>query len=109
MHQAIYERLLSVARAEDITYYSDIAPLADLNMDLDADRERISELLREIALHEHQQGRPLLTAVVIHYADNQPDQGFFTLSRELGLFRAGRPYIFFVRELRRVHDYWRNA
>ena len=109
MHQAIYERLQAVARAEDITYYSDIAPLANLDMDLDTDRERISELLREIALHEHQLGRPLLTAVVIHFADNQPGQGFFTLSRELGLFRTGRPYIFFVQELRRVHDYWRNA
>ena len=108
MHQALYDRILSVARAEDITYYSEVAPLAGLDMHFEEDRDQISLLLREIALHEHEHQRPLLTAVVIHYDDNQPGKGFFTLSRELGLFRTGRPYMFFQQELRRVHDYWRN-
>ena len=107
MHQAIYDKLQAVARAQDVTYYADIAPLADLDMNSPADRNRMSELLAEIAVSEHEQKRPLLTAVVIHHADNQPGQGFFDLARELGLFRAGKPYIYFVNELRRVHDHWR--
>ena len=108
MHQQIYECLISVARQQDIVRYTDIAPLAGLDMDSEADRVRIGDLLGEISTSEHQQGRPLLSAVVIHRDNNMPGQGFFTLARELGLYHGGNDFMFFVRELRSVHDYWRE-
>jgi len=108
MHQEIYERLVFVARHEDVVRYTNIAPLAGLNMDSEPDGVRIGELLGEISTSEHQQGRPLLSAVVIHRENNIPGPGFFRLARELGLYHGGDDFRFFIQELRRVHDYWRD-
>jgi alkylated DNA nucleotide flippase Atl1 len=38
MHEQIYEKLQEVARRGTVTYYSDIAPMAGLDMDLPNDR-----------------------------------------------------------------------
>jgi hypothetical protein len=73
------------------------------------DREQISVLLDEISRHEHELAHPLLSAVVIHMDDNIPGNGFFTLASQLGLFRGGERFMYFVEELRRVHDHWRRA
>ena len=40
LHQTIYERLKDVAKARSITYYSEIAPLAGLDMATGADKNR---------------------------------------------------------------------
>ena len=108
MNTNILERLKSVARAQDVTAYSDIAPLAGLDMSSPDDRNRIAEILGEISRQEHAQGHPMLSAVVIHRDNNIPGQGFFTLARELGLYRGNNDLMFFVNELRRVHDYWKQ-
>lgn len=109
MNQALYERLCGVARRGQVTRYSEIAPLLDLDMADAEDRSQISVLLDEISRHEHELGHPLLSAVVIHMDDNIPGNGFFTLASQLGLFRSGDRFIYFVEELRRVHDHWRSA
>lgn len=107
MNAKIIEKLKAVARAQDVTTYSDIAPLAGLDMSSPDDRNRIAEILGEISRHEHAQGHPMLSAVVIHRDNNIPGQGFFTLGRELGLYKGSNDLMFFVNELRRVHDFWK--
>jgi hypothetical protein len=109
MNQALYERLCDVARRGQVTRYSEVAPLVGLDMSDAEDRDRISVLLDEISRHEHAEGHPLLSAVVIHMDDNIPGNGFFTLASQLGLFRGGDRFVYFVEELRRVHDHWRRA
>ena len=109
MNQALYERLCNVARRGQVTRYSDVAPLLDLDMSNAADRDQISILLDEVSRHEHGLGHPLLSAVVIHMDDNIPGNGFFTLATQLGLFGGGDRFMYFVEELRRVHDHWRGA
>ena len=106
LHQAIYEKLLSVAKTKDITTYGQIAPLAGLDMESPADRDEIGRLLGEISTFEHQHNRPMLSAVVVHKDDKTPGHGFFELARSLGLYVGGDDDAFFVRELRRAHDYW---
>lgn len=109
MHQALYEELVRVARNADLTTYADIAPMAGLDMGNPAHRNEMARLLGEISTYEHQQGRPLLSAVVVHRAGRTPGQGFFKLARELGL-PCGQGDIaeltFFSSELRRVHAEW---
>jgi len=63
MHEAIYQRLIEVARARRTIHYSEIAPLADLDMESPADRNRIAAILDEISRHEHDHGRPLLSGL----------------------------------------------
>lgn len=109
MHQGIYAELKRVAKEQRYTTYSDIAPLAKLDMEEPADRVEIGQLLDEISRFEHSQGRPMLSATVIHRDDNIPGQGFFKLARQLGLYRGGDEFMFFIDELKRVHAYWERA
>ncbi len=108
MHEAIYQRLLNVARNQTVVTYGDIAPLANLDMAIQDDRIEIGRLLGDISIFEHQQQRPLLSAVVIHRVNNMPGHGFFNVARGLGLDTGKDEFLFFVGELRRVHDYWRD-
>lgn len=106
MHDEIHEKLKEVARARTVTYYSDIAPLAGLDMDLPPDRYEIGAILDDINRHERELGRPMLSAVVVHKESLMPGQGFFTLARALGLFVGNDRDKFYIEELRKVHDYW---
>lgn len=114
MHQQIYDALVQLARNKQLTSYSDIAPLAGLDMNVEADRQRISLLLEEIARFEHSHKRPMLTALVIHRGnDNNPGEGFFSIAQELGLFQGSRDDIvrttFWAQQVGDVHALWRQS
>jgi hypothetical protein len=106
MNTVVYQELIKVARKKSVTYYSDIAVLAGLNMDLQLDRNKIGKLLDEINRYEHAAKRPLLSAVVVHKDEMIPGAGFFKLAQALGLFDGVDRDKFYIQELRRVHDYW---
>ena len=108
LHNAIYEKLKSVARDKKIIPYSDVAPLANLVMSNPDHRKQLAEILCEISKYEHSQGRPMLSAVVTHKNDPIPGHGFFTLARELGLYRGHGDMEFLAEELKRVWSYWSN-
>ncbi len=48
MHDAIREKLIEVARGDDVIFYSDIAPMAGLDMPLPKDRDEIGVILDAI-------------------------------------------------------------
>jgi hypothetical protein len=107
LHKSIYEELKRVAKRRQTTNYSTIAPLAGLDMENPGHRDEMRELLGKISTYEHQQGRPMLTAIVVHKQDNVPGHGFFELARHLGLLSAGQDELaFFCREVARVHSTW---
>lgn len=108
MNQTIYNQLLQVARIGGITNYSNIAHLVGLDMASPNDREEISQLLDEISSFEYDEGRPLLSAVVIRQDTNIPGNGFFTHATRLDIHAQHDNMLFFVQELRRVHDFWRD-
>ena len=83
MNIEIYEKLKEVAKSAQIIHYSKIAPLAGLDMSLPEDRNTIAVILDEISIHEHKEGRPLLSVVVIHKNDNIPGQGFFKMAKRV--------------------------
>jgi len=108
MHQGIYDKLKSVARSGTTITYSEIAPLADLDMSNPADRTEIRRILCEISTVEHRLGYPMLSAAVVHQEDGIPGQGFFALARELGVYDGHDHLQFFVTELKKVHKQWRQ-
>lgn len=113
MNQSIYEFLGAIARHSGLCTYGDVAPLVELDLDNEADRETLSGYLAEICLYEQQQGRPMLSALVIHSGgDNNPGNGFFELGEQMGKFNdTGGPMgrvIFWVQEVKAVHDAWRT-
>ena len=49
MNKTIYDTLKKVAKAQGVTTYSDIAPLAGLDMSSPHDRNQIAEILGDIS------------------------------------------------------------
>ena len=103
---AVYEELIKVAQSGSTTYYSEIAPLAGLDMSSEVDRFRIAQILGEISEDEHRDGRPLLSAVVILKGENRPGEGFFGLAGNLGLYDGGDADQYWAQELGHVHRFW---
>jgi len=105
MHEAIYEKLKEVARAKRLITYTDIGKKVGLR----ANDPQLWQLLDKINRQEHEQGRPLLSAVVVQKegeSQGAPGEGFFKLAKDLGVFHGDNKYIFWVSELNAVHNYW---
>ena len=103
MHQAMYEELKRAALRQTTVTYSEIAPLADLDMEDPSHRDEIGRLLGEISKHEHGMNRPLLSVLVIHRDNNMPGPGFFKLAKRLRLYDGRDDLKYFLDELKRVH------
>ena len=111
MHTGIHDKLIRVAKNQDVVNYSDVAPLAGLAMDYAEDRGRIADILDCISETEHR-GRE--TTVVCGRNPERHEhawwQGFFSLATRLGLHGTGDDdFKYWFQELRRVHDYWRTS
>jgi len=110
-HHEIYERLKQVARNGGIVPYSEIAPMAGLDISNPADRNQLSEILFDISMAEYEKGQPLLSAVVTFKDIPYPGRGFFDMARQFRLYN-GRSEMdeleFFTKEVKRVHEYWKN-
>ena len=100
--KTIYEAIVKVAEDEDCVYYGELASLIGLS----ARTSKIGPILDRINRIEHSAGRPLLSAVVIKKMSGMPGNGFFNLARNLGLHDGNRNRKYWLKELRRVHDYW---
>jgi hypothetical protein len=66
---------------------------------------RLPHFLGQISTEEDEQGRGMLTAVVVHKHDGQPGKGFYALARSLGraVIDEERTWI---EELAKLRDYY---
>ena len=113
MNQVLYGELVRLARARLLATYSDVSPLLGLSMENQQDREEIARLLGEIVEFEHGEGRPMLTALIVHRGnDNNPGEGFFSIAHDLGLYNGRRDLMsrltFWVNQVTSVHNHWRS-
>lgn len=106
MASDIRETIVQAAKDQRFVFYSDIAPLLGLNMDKEADRAKIGRILGDISEEEVRQGRPMLSAIVVHKGDETPGDGFFKLARDLGRFQAGHRHLFWAEEVKRLFQCW---
>ncbi len=71
---------------------------------------QIAQLLGDISQSEHNQGRPMLSVVVVHGRHGEsagmPGKGFFELAKQLGVQQGQDDMTFFVQELARAHAAW---
>lgn len=109
MNQAIYDCIAGAAREQRVVHYGEIAPLAHLDMADPHHRKVLGDMLDEISRAEDASGHPLLSAVVVQKESSMPGNGFFVLARELGRWNGSDEQGFFVKELKRVYDYWRKS
>ncbi|KAA0581022.1 hypothetical protein FZ983_08715 [Azospirillum sp. B21] len=101
--------LVETAIERKVLSYLDVAGPLGLNMGSPEDRSALSNMLCEISVHEHNNGRPLLSVVVIGRENGVPSKipgaGFYKMASDLG-FEVSDKLMFFVEELNRVHAYW---
>ena len=100
MHQSLYQKLKEVARSRDKIAYSELAKSVHLN------RRRLGLPLEEICRYEHEQDRPMLSAVAVYKQSGMPAKPFFDLAHTLGVYKGDNDVQFFTDELCKVHDYW---
>ncbi|MGQ4584276.1 hypothetical protein [Lysobacter sp. F60174L2] len=110
----LYEELVRLAKANKLAAYSEVAPLIGLDMSNDQDRDEIARRLGDIVFYENEHGRPMLTALVVHYGnDNNPGEGFFSAAEKLELYKGSRNPIhrltFWANQVRLVHNHWGSA
>ena len=106
MNDSIYQQLQVVAKSKECTYYSNIARLANLNMSFPKDRNELADILGDISSREHEQGSPLLSAVVVLKSTGKPGVGFFGLADSLGLFDGQDREKFWRNERDKVWEHW---
>jgi hypothetical protein len=67
---------------------------------------RLFAILGQISVTEHEQGRPLLSVLVVHKTgDMQPGEGFFELAQALGR-NTSDVLKAWIEEVQKVYQYW---
>lgn len=87
MNDRIRKKLIQIARLEDspISYPSLVYQMSlGLNLESNHEKNMLGEILNEISMAEHAQGRPLLSALVKIKPKGQGDN-FFKMCEKLGL------------------------
>lgn len=113
MKKQLYDELVRRAKGRGPLCYSEAAKYVGLSMDKIEDRNELSRLLGEIADHEHENGRPMLTALVVLKNSNTPSKGFYKKAKELGRFPGSKKKKvkdeFWEREIIKVCEFWSSA
>jgi hypothetical protein len=106
MNVALKERLIAVALMRSTVLYSELAEVAGLRADGPDFGYLIGEMLDAINWYEHQNDRPLLSAVAIAKERRMPGPGFFDNARTIGVYTGNDDTEFWIGELNHVHNYW---
>ena len=87
MNQKVREHLIELARKERTITYQELSDQCKLNLvmrDSENARAEIGRILGKISTFEHENGRPLISSLVITKGDNYQGDGFYKLAEELG-------------------------
>lgn len=112
MDKRLYKKLIKVAENKGRIYYQELAyglgePYDDVN-----ERNQFHDKLGIITRFEHDNGRPMLSVLVVlkegHMSNKMkmPGAGFFGLAKKLGVWDGKNMEKFFVLEVNKVHDCW---
>lgn len=104
-YQAIYQKLQELARSKGITTYTEISDFGGL----ETRGQDLGDFLHEINRQEHDQGHPLLSALVTHGKGSMPGEGFFGSAKRLRIFEGigtKERREFWLSERQRVFDCW---
>ena len=104
--EAVRAWLIDVAQRGAVTTYGETAARAPICGAVSPHFSALNGYLFKVSQDEHLEGRPLLTAVVVHSMDGVVGGGFYKMARELGKHTGGDDLAFWVEELNRVHAYW---
>jgi len=102
----VYYKLIRTAQKRRTISYKDVAEIIGLPIRGDHMAREAGQILGEISEWEHNEGRPLLSAVVIREDIGIPGEGFFKLARQLGKLQGQNEQDFWENELHDIYDTW---
>lgn len=107
-YMLVYCALISAAGSGKTVTYQDLAPIVGLPLSGNYMGRELGLLLGEIVEDEQQNGRPMLTAIVVG-SSGLPGAGFFELARQLGKLtqETGGERQFWEAELATVYEFWK--
>ena len=107
MRKEIRNMLIKAAQQRKVVYYSEVGEAVNLSMGNPHQRAELGRILSEISSEEHDNGRPLLAAIVVHKDNKKPGEGFFKLARNIGKQKPDEDNDTFCKiEKERVFDEW---
>lgn len=99
MREDIRSKLIGVAKTGEVIFYRELGI---------GRGKAAGRVLGDICVHEHSQGRPLLSAVVVNKSTGMPSEGFWGLPViPPDLTNRQRP-VFWAKELIGVINYWQT-
>lgn len=107
-------RLQKLAKDRATITYSDLASeMAQAGLiRLEPHSSALAALLGHVNLLEHEEGRPLISALVIYKGgDAEPGQGFWNFARDLGIKVGSGPDArleFWSAEVQRCYTFWKS-
>lgn len=115
MDKGVRKYLIEIARQKDkFIYYSDVVKDCNLqiNLSIPSDHDILSNILSEVSTYEHENGRPLLTSLVIYKDSSKNDhgEGFYKLAQSLGLGdkKKLRNELFGFSEATNCRNFWQD-
>jgi len=114
MNYRVREYLIDLANKGKIIYYQQLSDACKLGLDMQAsewDRAEIGRILGEISTYEHENGRPLISAIVLSKGSQYEGDGFFKLAEELGFgnWKNLRDSNFDIRQINNCFEFWKNS
>ena len=108
MNQPLRTLLIDKAKKGKTVSYEEAAQQIKLDMGLPHHRDEMSKRLGELSTYEHEQARPLLSALVVHKNSHEQGKGFFELAEWLGFGKAQKLVqdLFGVTEIDKCHKFW---
>lgn len=112
MEAIVRSYLIDVAKKQQITHYQDLCDNCKLGLDMSnpSDRNKVGAILGDILEFEHNNQRPLLSALVVHKGDQKIGYGFFEICESLGIMNAKtlEANEFGIIQVSACHEFWRN-
>ena len=105
-YETIRNKLIDTARKKICITYSEVGSLINLDMNESLDRNKLAYIIGEISKAEHNEGRPMLSALVVHKDNKICGVGFFKLAKELGLHTYKEDIEFLGKECKKLYEYW---
>jgi hypothetical protein len=103
----IRDILIATARKRAMITYSDLVAQAS-TVTFNAFDQKLFAILGQISVEEHEDGRPLLSVLVVHkHGDMKPGEGFFELAEALGR-NTSDVLKAWITEVQKVYQHWNS-
>jgi len=84
-----------------------------LDMNKEEDKNHILNILDEMMISDHKEGKPLLVSLIFDYNKGVPENNYFLTAEKIGLFssevKSERKLEFHISQMERIFKFWQKS